>query len=358
MNRRKSNISPWYRMGLATVLSAACLVTAIGTAYARYAGDKVTGNIGFAIRGSADVHLGTLDSEGNFLQEESAWQETDGKLQLAFALSNGTGAEDYAQGNQKVVIRVVGSLGAWVEQSETQPSQETTEPQDTTETQETTEPQETDETDDTTAVTETEPSATETISGVAANPAAAEETAQEQPEEESHTSTETEVPTETTVPTETEAPTETTVPAETEAPTETTIPAETEVPAETTAPTETTLPTETEPTAQTQQPAQNEDNGMLIGETEAGEETVKERTMTITVDGVEYTAEATRISRDSELYAAFGDGWEFRFLDQQGNELCWELEGGKQSCIEVLIAILGTDVQASLLQVQIITEEY
>ena len=63
---------------------------------------------------------------------------------------------------------------------------------------------------------------------------------------------------------------------------------------------------------------------------------------------------AARIVSGSALHTTFGEGWIFRFEDDDGQELFWDLKGGELSCIEMaLILEDGTLTDASLLQLQI-----
>lgn len=71
-----------------------------------------------------------------------------------------------------------------------------------------------------------------------------------------------------------------------------------------------------------------------------------------------YAAHILRIPKNSALYHSFGDGWVFRFLDDQGEELTWTLEEGKLSCVEMNITITGDALEGtSLFQLQIVAEE-
>lgn len=71
----------------------------------------------------------------------------------------------------------------------------------------------------------------------------------------------------------------------------------------------------------------------------------------------EFTAEVMRIPEKTALYYSFGDGWVFRFLDEEGEELTWILEGGQLSCVEMNITIDSAALAGtSLLQLQIIGE--
>ena len=80
---------------------------------------------------------------------------------------------------------------------------------------------------------------------------------------------------------------------------------------------------------------------------------------TILPDGTprQITATVTPIREDTLLYHEFGMGWEFRFLDEYGRELWWDLEGGQLSCVPLQLtmdaaALGGT----SLLQLQVAGE--
>lgn len=70
-----------------------------------------------------------------------------------------------------------------------------------------------------------------------------------------------------------------------------------------------------------------------------------------------YTAVAERIPQGSALFAQFGDGWTFHFMDANGNEPKWDLSGGQFSYIEMQIYCNETAIaDTSLLQLQVISE--
>lgn len=52
-----------------------------------------------------------------------------------------------------------------------------------------------------------------------------------------------------------------------------------------------------------------------------------------------YTAKAMPIDKGSPIYASFGEGWAYCFLDENGNELRWELIGGQLSHRQMRIKI-------------------
>lgn len=76
-------------------------------------------------------------------------------------------------------------------------------------------------------------------------------------------------------------------------------------------------------------------------------------------DGTEekYTMQAERIGKNTSMYYTFGDGWIFRFFDEEGKEAQWLLKGGKISFKDLDVTIdnsLVTDV--SIIQLQIYTD--
>ena len=80
-------------------------------------------------------------------------------------------------------------------------------------------------------------------------------------------------------------------------------------------------------------------------------------TISLTVDGQTYSATARRIAEGSALHTQFGDGWEFRFLDDSGKEPRWDLPGGQFSCISMLLELNSAAItDTSLLQLQVVAE--
>lgn len=66
-------------------------------------------------------------------------------------------------------------------------------------------------------------------------------------------------------------------------------------------------------------------------------------------------ATVTQINKETPLYTAFGEGWIFTFLDEQGEELLWRLNGGAFHFTEVTITIENSGmVDPSLLQLQVV----
>lgn len=72
----------------------------------------------------------------------------------------------------------------------------------------------------------------------------------------------------------------------------------------------------------------------------------------------EYTAVVSRVAAGTALYHTYGDGWLFRFLDEEGRELTWDLAGGQFSCMTVDLILEGSDpATTTLLQLQIIGDK-
>lgn len=67
-----------------------------------------------------------------------------------------------------------------------------------------------------------------------------------------------------------------------------------------------------------------------------------------------YRAEAIPISYQSALYKTFGPGWVFRFLDADGQEISWELEGGRLNMVSLRFTVSSLELQEeTLLQLQV-----
>ena len=116
MSRRKSNMFPW-SVGLCAMLVVLGLVGIVGVSYARYQVNKNAG-IFYTPRQPEQVYLGQMvtgeDGETRFdPQAQGYWQTVENHSQLAFTVANGVSADDYAQQDQQVQIRLAGSLGVW-----------------------------------------------------------------------------------------------------------------------------------------------------------------------------------------------------------------------------------------------------
>lgn len=118
MNQRKPN--KWYFLGLAVLLCGAALVSATGTAFARYQTTQRK-EATFQVRPPVQVQMGSLtltsgegeeDTETFDTTAQPTWQQTDGTWQLTLTVANGTSQEDHATADQTVKLRVIGSAGA------------------------------------------------------------------------------------------------------------------------------------------------------------------------------------------------------------------------------------------------------
>lgn len=111
MERKKSNIGTWYRLGFAALAVIGCLMLAAGVSFARYRTDTV-GGLAIQTQGTSYVYLGGVFNNA-FTEGAGNWSVNDeGKMQLAFMLSNqGATAETAAPGDQEVYLRVLVSEG-------------------------------------------------------------------------------------------------------------------------------------------------------------------------------------------------------------------------------------------------------
>lgn len=123
MSQRKMNISRWYLLGLAAVLTALSLIAAVGTTLARYRVEQER-TILFEPKSPVAVALGTLDEDGGFVPDGTIqWKtqpENSNILELNFAVSNYITEETCQQEDLEVRIRLVGSLAAWSAEQSTQ----------------------------------------------------------------------------------------------------------------------------------------------------------------------------------------------------------------------------------------------
>lgn len=73
-----------------------------------------------------------------------------------------------------------------------------------------------------------------------------------------------------------------------------------------------------------------------------------------TEEGKTYLGTAQPILENTPLYASFGAGWLYTFLDEDGEELSWTLEGGTLSVLAMQMYVQGVTVEdTSLLQLQV-----
>lgn len=80
-------------------------------------------------------------------------------------------------------------------------------------------------------------------------------------------------------------------------------------------------------------------------------------TAELLVDEKVYTAVAYPISPASPIYASMGDGWVYCFVDEAGNELRWELEGGKLSTREMKLNVRAVPgVESGVLRLMVSAE--
>lgn len=128
MNQRKTNNSPWYSLGLAVLLCVAFLVVATGTTLARYRAEREKG-ITFAVREPEQICMGTTRAisaeEGTEVLPAGKevfdpdgvpqWETVEGVTQLSLAVANGISETEFSEKDQKIRLRLIGTLGLWTE---------------------------------------------------------------------------------------------------------------------------------------------------------------------------------------------------------------------------------------------------
>lgn len=127
MNQRKPTKQQWYSLGLAVLLCMACLVISTGTAYGRYRKERET-QVTFVVRESQQIALGTFraptqedgtqtdaqaDTEVFVPADTLGWETVNGSSQLTFTVANGTSETAFSQMDQRITIRIIGTLGLW-----------------------------------------------------------------------------------------------------------------------------------------------------------------------------------------------------------------------------------------------------
>ena len=72
-------------------------------------------------------------------------------------------------------------------------------------------------------------------------------------------------------------------------------------------------------------------------------------------DGFTWTATPVKIEEGTPLFDAFGGGNVYVFLDEDGSELSWDLEGGNLSVLPVQLDVSNLEQEdAALLQLQVV----
>ena len=130
MNQWKQNKTLRYRLGLGVLLCVAVLVISTGTTYARYRKER-TAVIAFQVREQSKVNLGIMEAEDppetgietrmatqaetKLFQPKRTlqWETVNGTPRMVLAVANGTSDSDFSTKNQRVYLRLVGSLGLW-----------------------------------------------------------------------------------------------------------------------------------------------------------------------------------------------------------------------------------------------------
>lgn len=79
----------------------------------------------------------------------------------------------------------------------------------------------------------------------------------------------------------------------------------------------------------------------------------------LTVGDSAYTAVVRQLDAGSPICESFGEGWVYCFVDENGDELRWFLEGGKLSTVEMKLSINArTGLDSSLLRLMASGQAY
>lgn len=176
MNQHKTNNNLWYSLGLVAVLCICLLVTAAGTALARYRQEEKT-LITVNVRPNSQIYMGSMrlvpkesldpvsDSTETAAPEaettetemvevfdptiKPTWKSVGADtMQMRLVVANGTSEADFSQEAQQVKLQFIGTLGLWngtepanisvqvsaadLKQPQTDLTEETTVPEETT----------------------------------------------------------------------------------------------------------------------------------------------------------------------------------------------------------------------------------
>lgn len=118
MNQTQRNKTLWYSLMLAALLMIGCVAGLTGTSLARYRKAREE-TIQYTVRVPERIYLGEIlvspeDDKESFVQNsQPRWESVDGVTQMAFAVANGSSGKQFAEDDQQVRIRLIGSLGLW-----------------------------------------------------------------------------------------------------------------------------------------------------------------------------------------------------------------------------------------------------
>lgn len=117
MKQRKKNRTLWLAAALLPILLLGCLIASTGGALARYRAERKE-IISFEVRPPDQVVLGKMvtaeDETVSFdASAQGVWEIVEGKQQLEFTIANGTAADAFSQENQRIHLRLIGTLGIW-----------------------------------------------------------------------------------------------------------------------------------------------------------------------------------------------------------------------------------------------------
>ena len=112
MTQQRKKRKTRYLLGLLLLLCLGILVASVGTTLARYYAERQV-NADFQVREPEKISLGMV-VDGVFTPtNQLAWKTQGGVTSLQFAIANGTTEADYSARDQKMCLRMIGTLGIW-----------------------------------------------------------------------------------------------------------------------------------------------------------------------------------------------------------------------------------------------------
>lgn len=131
MNQHKPNKVLWYSLALAVLLCVASLVGATGTTLARYRLEREA-ELNFEVRPPEQLMLGSVRAAtaedvtetvkvGDPIfdaRQNPQWENVNGVIRMTPAVANGISETDFSARDQKLTLRLVGTIGLTTQQPE------------------------------------------------------------------------------------------------------------------------------------------------------------------------------------------------------------------------------------------------
>jgi len=90
--------------------------------------------------------------------------------------------------------------------------------------------------------------------------------------------------------------------------------------------------------------------GTIYGLVSEGIENSGKLSISLIREGLRYTAQAQPIVEGSALHKSFGNGWTYRFLDDEGQEIVWTLQSAQRLGFQLVVENSGEITYHSLIR--------